>query len=130
MSREFWCNIFVTDAELPDQGYSVQVQVTAFTITCKARDLEFVEAICNFVSETRANPQYRDISLGNGRYEVMPPKLIDVSSSFVDVSVTFHKSGEFDDRYIVRVQQGTSLSLIMVLHGISLDAFLEELASI
>lgn len=115
---------FVTENKLGPGQHTVQWQFPDFTITCVAIDLSFARAIRSFVDETRANPAYRDIPLGGGRYRHMPEKSINLSHCFSDLEFVMSKLGEWDHGYMIRVSPGPQFSISVELHEEKLDDFL------
>src|SRR4051812_25317424 len=103
MNDSYPCDVFVTD-DTPETGvFSVQFQLSSITITFTAEDLLFAQRFLDFVSDTRANPAYRDVRIGKGTYRTMPEKSVDLSSSFRDTKVVLLKDGEGDSTYILRI---------------------------
>ena len=120
-----------TTADAQDNGrYGVQWQFPGFTINCTATDLGFAQRILDFVTETRANPAYRDRPLGGGVYRHMDEKSIDLSSQFLDVGFTLSKIGEYDHGYELRFSSSSRFWIRVELHDQELDDFLFGLTEI
>jgi hypothetical protein len=90
----------------------------------------FAQRFLDFVSETRANPAYRDAHIGNGVYRTMPEKSVDLSSSFCDTQVVLLKDGEYDSSYILRIAPSRSCSMIFHIYDDGLDALLGSIQNI
>jgi hypothetical protein len=108
----------------------VQFQLPSITITFTAGDLLFAQRFLDFVSDTRANPAYRDAHIGNGVYRTMPEKSVDLSSSFCDTQVVLLKDGEHDSSYILRIAPSRSCSMIFNICDDGLDALLGSIQNI
>jgi hypothetical protein len=120
---------FVTEDEYGLGQHGVQWQLNDLTISCIATDLSFARRLAKFVKETRANPDYRDRSLGNGVFKTMPEASIDLSSCFRDIAIHIEKLGEYDHGYVLRISAGL-FSMSMELHNILLDDFINGLLQI
>ncbi len=130
MSDSYPCDVFVTE-DKPETGlFSVQFQLSVTTITFTAEDLLFAQRFLDFVSETRANPAYRDAHVGNGVYRTMPEKSVDLSSSFRDTKVVLVKDGEYDSTYVLRIEPSTSCSMLFKIYDDQLDALLGRIQNI
>jgi hypothetical protein len=130
MNDSYRCDVFVTE-DKPETGvFSVQFQLSSITITFTAEDLLFAQRFIDFVSETRANPDYRDTHVGNGVYRTMPEKIVDLSSSFRDTKVVLRKDGEYDSTYTLRIAPSTSCSMLFHIYDEKLDAFLGSIQEI
>jgi hypothetical protein len=121
---------FVTENEQGPGRHGVQGQFPGFTINCVALDLSFAQEIRDFVAETRANPGYRDISLGEGKYRHMPEKSVDRSPHFSDLEFRMLKLGDCDHGYLVRISARPQFWLSFELHEKQLDDFLEGLCEV
>ncbi len=123
----FW-DIFIGEDE-PEEGlYEIQWQTPKFIIGLIATDLSFAKSIIDFIHETRNNPKFRDIPLGNGRYRSLVKEL-DLSKYFVDTSICIGKNGEFDSRYYISIKSG-QLWLRPDISGLEIDSLLETLNEI
>ena len=80
-----------------------------------ATDLSFAQRILAFIEETRDNPAFRDVHLGDGVYRRMSEKSIDLSSCFAGTPFVFQKPGEYDASYAVRIATEPGLRLWCVL---------------
>src|SRR5687768_9303212 len=120
---------FVTEDEHGPGRHGVQWQFPGFTITCVAFDLSFAQEIIDFVTETRANPAYRDIPLGAEMYRHMPEKSIDLSRHFSAMKFTVDKMGEWDHGYSICLD-GAAFSISFEVHEKELDDFLTGLQEI
>jgi hypothetical protein len=130
MNDSYPCDVFVTE-DKPETGvFSVQFQLSSITITFTAEDLLFAQRFLDFVSETRANPAYRDARIGKGAYRHMPEKSVDLSSSFRDAKVVLLKDGEGDSIYILRIAPSTSCSMTFHIYDDQLDALLGGIQNI
>ena len=130
MNASYRCDVFVTE-DKPETGvFSVQFQLSSISITFVAEDLLFVQRILDFVSETRANPAYRDAHIGNGVYRTMPEKGVDLSSSFRDTKVVLLKDGEHDSTYVLRMAPSMSCSMLFHIYDDQLDALLGSIQNI
>ena len=130
MKNSHWCHAFVIEDELETGKFSVQFQLPAITVAFTANDLLFAQRFLDFVSETRANPVYRDAHIGNGVYRHMPEKSVDLSSSFRDTKGLLLKGGEYDSSYILRIAPSASFSMIFDICDEQLDALLGSLQEI
>ena len=108
----------------------MQFQLPAITVTFTAKDLLFAQRFLDFVSETRANPVYRDAQIGNGVYRHMQEKSVDLSSPFRDTNLVLLKNGEFDSSYILRIAPSTSCAMIFDICDEQLDALLGSIQEI
>jgi hypothetical protein len=124
------CEVFVTEDKERTGVFSVQFQLDSITITFTAGDLLFAQRILDFVSETRANPAYRDAEIGNGVYRTMPEKSVDLSSSFCDTKVVLLKDGEYDSGYVLRITPSKSCAMILDIYDERLDALLSGIQDI
>lgn len=130
MNDSYPCDVFVTEDE-PETGvFSAQFRLSSITITLTAQDVLFAQRFLDFVSETRANPAYRDTRIGNGVFRTMPEKSIDLSSSFRDTKVVVLKDGEGDSTYVLRIAPSASCSIICDIYDDQLDALLGSMRNI
>lgn len=124
------CDTFVM-VDVPTTGlFRIQWQLPSFTYTCIARSLEFAPLVLAFVTETRGNPAYRDLSLGGGVYRYMPEKALDLSRFFVDMRVKLEKLGEEDDSYQLIVEHAGGAWLKLRLLGEETDIFVDSMVQI
>jgi hypothetical protein len=130
MNDSYRCEVFVTEDKQGTGVFSVQFQLRSITITFTAGDLLFAQRFLDFVSETRANPAYRDAKIGNGVYRTMPEKSVDLSSSFCDTKVVLLKDGEYDSSYVLRIEPSTSCSMVFHIYDDQLDALLGSIQNI
>ena len=130
MNDSYRSDVFVTEDKPETAVFSVQFQLSSITITFVAEDLLFVQGILDFVSETRANPAYRDAHIGNGVYRTMAEKSVDLSSSFRDTKVVLLKDGEHDSTYVLRIAPSTSCSMLFHIYDEQLDALVGSLQNI
>jgi len=123
--------IFVTE-DTPHEGlYSVNFQFPTFWMTLIAANLSFALHIVEFVTETRGNPDYRDIPLGNGVYRrYTPHKSVDLSSSFLGTHLTLGKDGDADDRYTISVIASPEFKMGFRIDGQVLDDFLDSIREV
>ncbi len=117
-------NTFATEDDAVEGRFSIQWQFPTFLLNCTATDLGFAPKIIALVDETRANPAYRDIPLGGGRFRHMVPKGIDVSEHFEDLSATVHKCGECDHGYDLHFEAASDFFVNFHLASDELDHFL------
>jgi hypothetical protein len=118
---------FITEDEHGPGRHGVQWQFPGFVITCVALDFSFAQKLRDFVAETRANPAYRDIPLGAGKYQHMPEKCIELAPYFSDVEFTVSKLGEWDHGYLISISARPQFSISFELHEQDLDDFLDGL---
>ena len=130
MNDSYRCDVFVTEDKPETGAFSVQFQLPSITITFTSEDLLFAQRFLDFVSETRANPAYRDVHIGNGVYRTMPEKSVELSSSFRDTKVVLLKDGEYDSTYILRIAPSTSCSMIYKIYDNQLDVLLGSIQNI
>src|SRR5579872_3567000 len=110
--------IFVSE-DTPQEGlYSVNLQFPTFSMTLIAANLSFARHIVEFLTETRGNPNYRDIHLGNGVYRrYTRHKSVDLSSSFRGTHLTLGKVGDADDSYTISVIASPEFEMGFPIYG-------------
>ena len=123
-------DIFIAEDTPTVGSLQVQFQFPTFALTLIARDVSFAQRILDFVSETKGNPDYRDLNLGDGRYRCMPEKTIDLSASFPESTFVIEKDGEFNDSYVFRVASPAGLCLQFDIRGELLETLVEVLRDI
>ena len=110
--------------------FGIQWQFPTFDLNCTSTDLSFTQRVLDLVDETRANPDFRDIPLGSGRYRYMEPKGIDISDCFEDLCVSLFKCGECDHGYNFRFESSGDFYVGFHLAGEQIDDFLYGLKEI
>lgn len=120
-------HIFETDDPRGLGQHGIQWQFSHFTIDCLVIDLSFARRILDFVCETRENPIYRNVHLGEGVFRHIPEMTVDLTCCFSGIQFQIWKIGEWDHGYSFRISTGPEFSISFELHEQELDEFLVEM---